>query len=282
MPAFTNRATLSYNGSTTNSNTVTGNLVEVLSAEKTALRDEYGTNDSITYVVNITNAGTTPYTNLTVTDNLGEYPFGTETLVPLTYLVGSLRYLVNGTPTAEPTVTAGPPLVITGINVPAQGNATLIYEARINEFAPTGLESGITNTALISGGGLSTPITVEATVNAESRANLTISKAICPPTVTENGQLTYTFVIQNSGNIPADATDAVTLTDTFNPILNNITVTYNGNPWDESNYTYNTETGEFSTVPGQITVPAAVYTQQEDGTWLIDPGVSTLVITGTV
>jgi len=282
MPAFTNRATLSYNGNTTNSNTITGNLVEVLSAAKTAVRNEYSSGDSITYVVSITNAGTTPYTNLTLTDNLGEYAYGESSLVPLTYLEGSIRYFINGTLTADPAVTAGPPLEITGIQVPAQGNAVLIYEARANEFAPPELEGSITNTAVISGGGLNTPLTASAVVNAETRANLTISKAVCPAVVTENGQLTYTFIIQNSGNTPAAADDNVVLTDTFNPVLNSITVTYNGEPWDASNYTYNTETGEFSTVPGQITVPAAGYIRQEDGTWTIDPGVSTLVITGTV
>ena len=38
-----------------------------------------------------------------------------------------------------------------------------------------------------------------------------------------------------------------------------------------------------STVPGQITVPAATYTQDsETGEWNIQPGISTLVVTGTV
>ena len=35
---------------------------------------------------------------------------------------------------------------------------------------------------------------------AAQRADLTVSKAICPATVTESGQLTYTFVLQNFGN----------------------------------------------------------------------------------
>ena len=59
-------------------------------------------------------------------------------------------------------------------------------------------------------------------------ADLTVSKAICPATVTESGQLTYTFVLQNFGNTAATAGDNVILTDTFDPALTGLTVTYNG------------------------------------------------------
>lgn len=41
MAAFYNQATLSYNGNTTTSNITTGEILEVLSATKTALRDTY-------------------------------------------------------------------------------------------------------------------------------------------------------------------------------------------------------------------------------------------------
>ena len=101
--------------------------------------------------------------------------------------------------------------------------------------------------------------------------------------VTENGQLTYTFVIENTGNTPAVATDNIVVTDTFDPILDPITVNFNGSAWVAGvNYNYNTTTGVFSTVAGEITVPAATYTQNPDGTWMISPGVSTLTVTGTV
>ena len=101
--------------------------------------------------------------------------------------------------------------------------------------------------------------------------------------VTDNGELTYTFVIQNSGNTEAIATDNLVLTDLFDPILNPITVTYNGTPWTEGvNYTYDPTTGAFSTLPGQITVPAATFEQNPDGTWTVTPGTSVVTVTGTV
>ncbi len=283
MAQFTNQAQLSYNNNVTNSNIAVGEILEVLSATKTAIRNEYGQNDSVTYVISIVNSGNIAFTGLTVTDNLGAYTSDTNTLVPLTYIDGTIQYYVNGILQADPTVTAGVNLTISNINVPANGNATLIYEARVNQFAPLGVDDSITNEAVISGGGIQ-PITVTETVDTENEPFLTIAKSINPVPVTENGTLTYTFLIQNSGNTAADATDLAIITDTFDPILSNLTVTFNGVTWTEGvNYTYNETTGEFATVAGQVTVPAATYTQDAvTGAYLITPGVSTLTVTGTV
>ena len=135
----------------------------------------------------------------------------------------------------------------------------------------------------MTGGGLATPASDTATITAAAEPYLTISKALCPATVTENGQLTYTFVIQNAGNTDAVATDNATVTDTFDPILSGLTVTYNGAVWTEGvDYTYDETTGAFATVPGRITVPAATYTQTPGGAWIVDPGTATLTVTGTV
>ena len=173
--------------------------------------------------------------------------------------------------------------MISGINVPANGVATIIYVARTNQFAPLGTDDSITNTAVIDGGGI-TPITVTETIEPETGARLSISKSICPATVTENGTLTYTFTILNTGNTAAVATDDVTVSDTFNPILTDLVVSLDGTTWTSpANYTYDETTGEFVTVPGQIVVPAAAYTQDATtGEWIIDPGVVVLTVTGTV
>ena len=237
----------------------------------------------MTYVINIRNTGTLPYSNLTITDDLGTYTSGALTLTPLTYVDGSVNYFVNGTAQSVPTVTAGPPLTVSDITIPAGGVATLIYTAQANQFAPLDTGSSITNTATLSGGGI-TPISAEETITAAQEADLTISKSLCPTVVTENGQITYTFVIQNTGNTPVVATDNAIITDTFDPILSNLAVTFNGVAWTTpANYTYNPATGQFTTNAGQITVPAATYIQDPaTGTIIIQPGVSTLTVTGTV
>lgn len=283
MAAFTNQATLSYNRGTTTSNVVTGELVEVLSASKTAVTDTYEPGGKITYIISVVNSGATGYTGLTITDDLGSYTVGTSTFVPLDYVDGSIHYYIGGTEQTAPAVAAGPPMTVTGISVPAGGNAVIIYEARVNGTAPLAAESDILNTAEISGGGI-TPITVTATVNASAEPRLTISKAICPSTVVENGQVTYTFVIQNSGNIAAVAADGITVSDTFDPVLDNISVTLDGTALAlTTDYTYDETTGAFATVPGRITVPAASFAQNaETGEYAVTPGVAVLTVTGTV
>ena len=283
MATFTNFAPLSYNGGTTTSNVVTGELLETLSATKIAVMDDYTAKDDVTYVVTLLNSGTAPLNGLTVTDDLGGYLFEGDTVYPLEYTNGSIHYYINGVLQADPAVTAGPPLVITGISVPAGGNVMLIYEATVTEFAPLAADDTITNTAVVTGGGLAAPVTASEIIETEDRADLTISKSVSPAVVTENGQLTYTFVIANHGNTPAVATDDVVVSDVFDPILNPITVTFNGSVWAEGvNYTYDESTGTFATLPGQITVPAATYTQNEDGTWIVNPGTVILTVTGTV
>ena len=179
MATFTNQATLRYNGNIVNSNITTGELLEVLAATKTAVIDTYNQGSDITYVIQIVNSGAVAFTGLSITDNLGEYAFGAGTLVPLDYVAGSVQYYVNGILQPAPAVTAGPPLVISGLNVPANGVTTIIYVARANQYAPLDLDSLVTNTAVINGGGV-TPITVTETVTPESGARLTIAKSISP------------------------------------------------------------------------------------------------------
>ncbi|MBQ2824507.1 MAG: hypothetical protein IJF18_08010 [Oscillospiraceae bacterium] len=281
MATFFNQATLSYNGNVTNSNITTGEILEALSAVKTPVDDEYWFNEENTYVISITNSGTASYTNLTLTDDLGEYSFGTGTLVPLTYVENSVLYYVNGVLQPAPAVTAGNELTISGINVPAGGNAIILYAVTANGYAPLDGNSSITNTVTISGCSMS--VTAEATVTARNDVMLSVSKSLSPATVVENERITYTITVQNYGNTPVVATDDAIITDNFDPVLSNLVVTFNGTQWKEGvNYTYNASTGAFSTNPAQITVPAAEYSQNMSGEWVIQPGVSTLVISGNI
>ena len=278
MAIFTNQATLVYNGGSANSNVAVGEILEVLSADKTAVSGSYAPGELVTYVITIRNTGTGAFTNLTVTDDLGG---GTN--APLTYEEGTVLYFVNGVPQAAPAVTPGAPLVFTGISVPANGNAAIVYQARANAFADPGLEGTITNTVTITGGGLTAPVTATETVNAVIGADLTITKTITPAQVADNGRVTYTFLIQNSGNEAIDASDDASVTDTFDPILTDITVTLNGVTLAPgTGYTYDEATGLFTTVPGVITVPAATFTQGTDGAYTRTPGLATLTVTGTI
>ena len=283
MAQFTNQAQLSYNNSTVNSNLVTGQLQEVLSATKTAVNTSYREGDTVTYAVNLINSGTAPLTGLSVSDNLGAYSSEAgATYLPLSYVNGTVRSFINGVLQPAPTVTTGNPLLIEGITVPAGGNVTLLYDARVNAYADPTATGTLTNTATVSGGGI-TPLTASATLPATGDARLSITKSISPVPVVENGILTYSFLIENTGSSPADASGNVTVSDTFQPTLSNLAVTLNGTPLAVgTDYTYNEATGAFATVPGRITVPAATFARNAEGAFVTTPGVATLVVSGRV
>lgn len=288
MATFTNQATLTYNGGTVNSNIVTGELVQVLTASKTAAAESYRTGDLVTYVVQLRSTGAAALTGLTVTDTLGTTNFpatgGTVQLTPLTYQAGTLRYFMNGVLQTAPAVTVlANGIRIEGITVPAGGVSTLVYTTRVNAFADPSAEGTIENTVTVTGGGLTDAVTATETLPAAAAAELRIVKALEPVRVSDSGTLTYTFTIENYGSADADAAAGVTVTDRFDPILRNIAVTYNSDAWLASNYTYDPATGLFRTVPGAITIPAASAVQDPaTGAWTATPGSATLQITGTI
>ncbi len=281
MAIFSNQATLTVNGETTSSNIAFGEILDVLAVTKTAVAGTYAPGDTISYVVTLRNTGSAPLTGLTVTDDLGR---GTGTTVPLTYVADSAALFVDGVPQTAPAVTAGPPLAFTGITVPAGGDAVLIYQARANQFADPAAGGSIVNTATVTGAGLTAPISDTATVTADANPVPAITKAISPAQVTDNDRVTYTFTILNSGASPVDATDGAVITDTFDPILTDLTVTFNGTPWTQgTQYTYAEATGQFATVGGNITVPAATVTQDPTtGAFTVTPGTATLIVEGTI
>ncbi len=281
MATFYNQATLTYNGRTVSSNVTSGELMSVLSATKTAVTGEYSQGTELVYIVNLINSGTAALTGLTMTDDLGAYPFGAGTATPLDYTDGSVKYFVNGALQEAPTVTPGPPLTVAGISVPAGGTATVVYAATANAYAPP--DGTITNTVTVGGAGI-TELTASETVTAAPGPELAIAKSVSPLTVAENGEVTYTFVINNTGGTEAGTADGVTVADVFDPVLTDLTVTYDGTARAvTTDYTYDESTGEFATVPGTLTVPAATFTQDPaTGAWTVDPGCVTVTVTGTI
>lgn len=284
MATFTNQATLFYNNITLSSNIATGEMVELLTADKTAVVPTYTAGDTLTYVISLVNEGDSPLADLTITDDLGGYEFEGETLYPLTYVDGSIRYFLDGVLQAAPSVDAGAPLVIEDVRVNAESSTLVIYQAQVNEFAPLDGDGEILNTATISGCGLCDDVVVSETVTTVDGPVLALLKEVTPCRVMCDGQVTYTLTISNSGNEATDAEDDLIIRDTFQPVLSGLAVTFNGTPWVQgTHYTYNQTTGEFATVAGQVTVPAAAFTQDPvTGVITTVPGTAVLSITGTI
>ena len=288
MAVFYNQATLTFNGNVLTSNVTAGEIVEVLSADMDAVLANYSPDSTNVYIINIINNGSEDVSGLTVTSDLGAYTTGEEPqpriiIVPLTYTDGTVRYYVNGVEQSAPTVTSASPFTVTGISVPAGGNAVIVYAVTTNQYAPYGEGASIVNTATITGTGL-TEVSASATTTPSSEPVLSISKSLSPAAVEENGTVTYTFVIQNSGSTEAAVSDDIIFSDTFDPVLSGLTATFNGTPWTEGvEYTYDEDTGTFTSSAGQISVPAAVYTQDVNtGAWSVQPGICTIVITGRI
>ncbi len=285
MAFFYNQANLSFGGRITNSNITEGEVITRVNLTKTAVTTDYGAGDNIVYAINLVNADDTDKTGITLTDNLGAFnPTGNLEVIPLNYVDESILYYQNGVLQPAPTVDAGAPLVISGITIPAGGNVTVLYEARANEYAPRGINASIINVVNAEGEGLCDVLNDSAEVPTRNEALLTIAKAVSPETLTCGGEVTYTFIIQNHGNLPVVATDDAIITDVFNPILNNITVRVNDEVIEEGvGYTYNEETGEFATIGGALPVPEATFIRDpETGIITTTPGVTILTITGTI
>ncbi len=283
MAVFHNQASLVYRGLTTRSNVTTGELTDTSGFAKAAVSQDYAPDERIAFALSLQNDGTEDLNALAVTDDLGAYFYEGQTLYPLAYAQNSLQFYLNGVlqPAGTLTVTPGPPLTISGLDLPAGANAVLVYEALVTPYAPLGETAEITNTATLTGGAVAQ--TASATVPMAAEARLTISKSVAPAVIAENGQVAYTFVLQNTGATDTGAGDALTVTDTFDPILTDPVVTLDGQPLTETaDYTYDPLTGAFATVPGQITVPAATYAQNADGVWSVTPGAAVLTVTGTV
>ncbi len=286
MATFFNQASISLGGYVTNSNLTGGEVLDTLGVTKSAISTGYGLSGGTVFAVTLVNSGTTPISAITVSDDLGAYSVGTSTVVPFDYTDGSVRLYVNGVLATAPTVTLGPPLVFSGINLPAGASALLLYEVTGNVYAPLTEGSTLTNTATVNAEApcVEGPITASATVPVRDFTSLSIAKSVCPDTVSSCEEITYTFVIQNAGNEAVVATDDLIVTDTFSPILTNLAVTLNGTPLAEgTGYTYDATTGLFSTLPGQITVPAATFVQDPTtGVVTTTPGVTVLTVSGII
>lgn len=282
MAIFTNQATLSYAGGTALSNVVVGEIQERVALTKTAVEETYRAGGDNTFIISMVNNTGRDLTNLTLRDNLGEYSGACARRTPQSYKAGSVRYYVNGILQAAPEVSVSSHLSFSGISVPANGNSMIAYAVHYNDYAPCGTGASITNTVTLSGGGIGTPITAEETVTADSAPQLSIEKTLFPSVMEENDRVTYTFMIRNSGTRAATAQDDVEVHDTFDPVLNNISVRLNGTTLPAGQYSYNAFTGVFSTDEGVITVPAAEVRSGDDGRFSTVPGTTVLTVTGTV
>lgn len=287
MPTIENFATVSFTsgGVTTTkvSNLAETQLESSVSFFKGSVGSTYGDEDTITYIMTITNTSSAPLTNVTVTDNLGTFTEGAMELTPLTYEAPAVL-LINGQD-ASPQLTAATGTGNVVFSFPTLGagaTANIIYRATVNEYAPLAESSTITNTAELTSDSECANSTATAVVTASLAADVSVFKQMTPNPVICGDTVTYTIRVYNYGNIPAEN---VQLVDAFDPAPSNIAVYRDGIAVPATSYTYqdNVLTVPSNTAADPITVPAATYTRDETtGIVSVTPGTVEFVITGTI
>ena len=287
MATIENFATVSYTSGGV-SETKVSNLAEIglesaISFTKTTLGETYGEDEVVTYILSMTNTSTSAITNVSITDDLGTFVFGTLELTPLTYAPPALLLIDGQDVSAQLTVdtaTAGS-LVFSFPTLPAGATANIVYRAAVNEYAPLDVEAGITNTATLTSDSDCADGTASATITAVSSANVSVFKQMSPNPVICGDTVTYTIRIYNYGNIAAEN---VVLTDTFNPAPTNITVSRDGTllPANEYSYVDGTLTVPAGTTTA-VSVPAATFVRDATtGIVTVTPGMVEYTITGTI
>ncbi len=210
MDNIANQATLLYNNMTTNSNTVTTQILSLydLTATKEALLDTYTPNQTITYVTRVENTGSASLYNLTVVDDLAK---------GLTqYVDNSVEGYLNGTPIEVNVQITNNTVIFTIDNViNPNDNVLIIFETT----TPTTRPDVLTNTQTITANGGSTtgPIVAvtpnpSASVKLANYVTLDITKAVDKTSIYSGESLVYTFKIVNRGN---ETATNVTFNDIF-------------------------------------------------------------------
>lgn len=275
-----NFATLTYNTrdneGTATSNVVSTNLLDSISisAEKFSANSSWRPGENITYFVTVTNTGTQPLEGVTVTDDLG----GGEDM-PMFYVQGSAR-IIDGTEVTEVTPSGTDPLVIpvSGVLLPSE-SVLVLYVARVDATIPDTVQT-ITNTATAQGSSDTCAVgtaTDEASVTLARAdfAQVDILKAVDKAVISCGDTLTYTFTLENSGNIPA--TDVV-ITDTLpagfeiisiQSVTDGVTTEYG-----EEDYTV-TADNTLVLPAGEVSITVPARTAQGNG-------VTVVTVTGTV
>ena len=271
-------ATYAYTGKASQesviSNTATTNLITefAISGYKESLNSSFRAGQNITYFIHISNDGTSPLYNVTVSDDLG----GSGNV--LNYVSSSASLNVNGVVSSINPTTVNPLTFVLPNTFNSGDLATITYVCQVSSGIGDSVTE-ITNTATIqaneestTGPVISVSPSPSVTLPLEDYAQVSMAKSVSTNEINIGEQFSYTLTLLNSGNL--DAIN-VTITDTLpqNFVVSSITSVTDGvqTTYAPSDYeidsSTNTLTLPVSTSSVNIIVPAS--TTAGDGTTLI-------------
>lgn len=280
---ITNSANVTYNHGSltdaTSSNTVTTLLDESysLKAVKTSHNTSWKPSENLTFVITVENDGSEPLYGVSVQDNLGG---NTDRL--LDYIAGSAKMFKNNVLTGI-TPTSVDPLTLVIPNTIVPGEVVVLsYVAKVRGDIESSITE-ITNEATVAGHEVSVSgptVTVDPapslTIPKADYADVRVEKMVDKKQISSGENLTYTFRLENSGNI--EATNIVIRDDLpAEFVVNSIVSETNGirTTFDATDYSLDVDNK--LVLPTSVTKTISVPASTELGV-----GVTTVTIIGTI
>lgn len=280
---ITNSANVTYNHGTStdaaSSNTVTTLLDESysLKAVKTSHNTSFKPSENLTFVITVENDGSEPLYGVSVQDNLGG---NTNRL--LNYIAGSAKMFKNNVLTGIAPTSVDPlTLVIPNTVVPGEV-VVLSYVAKVRGDIESNITE-ITNEATVVGHEVSVSgptVTVDPapslTIPKADYAEVRVEKMVDKKQISSGENLTYTFRLENSGNI--EATNIVIKDDLpAEFVVNSIVSETNGVRTTFEDTDYSIDVDNKLVLPTSVTKTISVPASTDAGV-----GVTTVTIVGTV
>ena len=219
-----------------------------LSIVKFPVGSSYISGDIHSFVIRVTNTGTTPVNDVIITDNLGQFSEGGETFNSMEYVDGTASYSLNNSLFLPYDVLNDNPLTIVVGTLDVGDVYELVYSARTPSMSS---QSEITNISQVTGSYLNDTVveTATATITPLSYANVEVVKTQTTPNAVLQEDFSYTLTLNNTGNLEANN---VIVTDNLPSefSLESVTLSSQG-------VTRTLDSSEYSYENNLLTVPAS-------------------------
>lgn len=285
MGKFVNQTQLTFGNNIIKSNIVEGEILEALIGNKVTLTDQYLFDSVITYFINLTNNSERDISSINIEDNLATYTINNNEYTPLDYIDGSSKLFINGKEEQNLDIVKNKHNVIfKNITLKKNQTITLVYQGKINSYAPLGENNIIINKAKINYPNMTDSLVLESQLCYSNKANIKLEKSIDKTVYKIGEKIKHVIKILNYGINDLSLINNLTIKETFSPIIKNIEVTYNGVKWTNGvNYSYNSTSGNFITLSNQIALFKAKITKNENtNQYNLIPSFATLIIEGNL